>query len=270
MKEGKLTRDVIIQTLIDALEPLEYVHAFWEGGAAAFDRIDEWSDIDAYLMVDDEKVADTFLVVDQALRSLSPIKQKYEKSQLPWPGVSQAFYKLKNASEYLLIDLAVLTFNATEKFLEPEIHGNNVFYFNKSNRVRPFPLKKDLLIKKLAQKLETLKAEFDMFNNFVQKKIQRGNFLEALWSYHNVTLASLIEALRIKYAPLRHNFKVHHIHHDLPPRVISNLQKLFFVKDEKELQGKYNEASRWFHKVISEIDQRSMVLGLSTRTANSD
>ena len=265
MKDGELTRDVIIQKLVDALGPLEYVHAFWEGGAAAFDRIDEWSDIDAYLLVDDEKVSDTFLVVEKALRSLSPIKQKYEKSQLPWPGVSQAFYKLKKASEYLLIDLAVLTFNATEKFLEPEIHGNSIFHFNKSNNVRPFPLTKDLLIKKLMKRTEILKAEFDLFNSFVQKAIYRGNFLEALWLYQNITLGSLIEALRIRYNPLRYDFKICHIHHDLPPRVISSLQKLFFMKDEKKLQGKYNEASRWFHKVISEIDQKGIALGHRSR-----
>ncbi len=255
MKEKGLTRDVIIQTLVDALEPLEYVYAFWEGGAAAFNRIDDWSDIDVYLVVDDGKVRDTFHVVETALRSLSPIQQKYERSQLPWPGVSQAFYRLVRASEYLLIDVAVLTFNASENFLEPEIHGNNVFYFNKSNKIKPSALKKDLFIKKLVNRIEKLKTEFEMFNIFVQKEIHRRNFLEALWLYHNVTLGSLIEALRIRYDPFHHDFKMCHIHHDLPPRVISDLQNLFFVKDETKLQEKYNEASRWFHKVISKIDQ---------------
>ena len=54
---------------------LDYVHAFWEGGAAAFGRADEWSDIDAYLLVNDSKVADAFLAVEKALESVSPIKQ---------------------------------------------------------------------------------------------------------------------------------------------------------------------------------------------------
>jgi len=36
----KLARNVIIQTLVEALKPLDYVHAFYEGGAAAFNRVD--------------------------------------------------------------------------------------------------------------------------------------------------------------------------------------------------------------------------------------
>jgi len=92
-RQRKLTRDIILQTLIDALEPRDYVHAFWEGGAAAFERLDEWSDIDLYLVVDDEKTDETFLAVEEALRSLSPIEQKYEVLHPPSLGLSQAFYK---------------------------------------------------------------------------------------------------------------------------------------------------------------------------------
>jgi len=116
---GRLTRDVIIRTLVEALEPIDYLHAFWKGGAAAFSRIDEWSDIDIYLVVDDGKVDETFLAVESALRSLSLIKLKYEITQTSWPGVSQAFYKLEGANEYLIIDLAILTLSASDKFLEP-------------------------------------------------------------------------------------------------------------------------------------------------------
>src|SRR5690348_9403071 len=76
-KNDLLKRQQIIEAMITALKPLEYVHAFWEGGAAAFGRVDEWSDIDAYLLVDDAKIADAFLAVEKALESVSPIRQKY-------------------------------------------------------------------------------------------------------------------------------------------------------------------------------------------------
>lgn len=127
---NELTREIVIQTLVDALEPLDYVHALWEGGAAAFDRIDEWSDIDLYLVVDDKRVDETFLAVEAALKSMSLIKQKYNVSHPPESGLFQTFYKLEDASEYLIIDLAVLTLSSPDKFLETEIHGNAVFYFS--------------------------------------------------------------------------------------------------------------------------------------------
>ena len=256
--EEWLTRDIIIQTLVDALNPLDYVHAFWEGGAAAFNRVDEWSDIDLYLVVKDDKVDETFLAFEKALKSLSPIKQKYDVTHLSESGLFQAFYRLEEASEYLIIDLAVFKISSPDKFLEPEIHGNAVFYFNKSDKIKPPPLDKNAFAKKLQKRLGRLKASFDMFNNFVQKEINRGNCLEAIGLYRAVTLASLVEALRIKHNPVHHDFKMRYIHYELPSEIIKQLRQLFFVEDEKDLQKKYNEATRWFQGIISEITQKDI------------
>ena len=52
--DERVTREVIVETLACSLEPLNFVYAFWEGGAAAFNRVDEWSDIDLFIVVDDD------------------------------------------------------------------------------------------------------------------------------------------------------------------------------------------------------------------------
>jgi len=258
MNEDRLTRDSITKTLADALKPLDYIYAFWEGGAAAFDRIDEWSDIDLYLVVDDKNVDETFLVVEKALSVLSPIKQKYEVQHPPESGLFQAFYRLEDASEYLIIDLAVLTLGSPDKFLETKMHGNALFYFNKSDRIKPPPLDKDALIKKLQKRLERLQAKFDMFNNFIQKEINRGNHLEAIDFYRVLTLASLVEALRIRYNPIHYDFKMRYIHYELPSEIMKRLKHLFFIQDEKDLQKKYHEAAKWFDEIMTEIDQKEI------------
>jgi hypothetical protein len=257
-KEKMLTREVIIQTLVNVLKPLDYAHALYEGGAAAFNRIDEWSDIDLYLVVDDEKVNEAFLAVEKALRSLSPIKQKFDVPQTGWPSVFQAFYRLENASEYLIIDFAVLKLSGPDTFLEPEIHGNVIFHFSKSDKVKPPQLNKEALVKKLHERLERLQARFDMFNNFVQKEINRGNYLEAIDLYLGLTLATLVEALRIKYNPIHYNFKMQYIHYELPSEIIEKLKPLYFVKDEEDLQEKYRKAIEWLHRTMLEINQREI------------
>jgi len=234
-----LTRDIIVQTLIKALKPLDHVHAFYEGGAAAFNRLDEWSDLDLYLVVNDEKVNEAFLIVEKTLKELSSIKQKIDLPQTAWPGVSQAFYRLEDADEYLIIDLCVLKLSSPEKFLEPEIHGNVVFYFNKSGKIEPPPLDRDAFVKKLRERLERLQARFDMFNNFVQKQINRGHHLEAIDLYYSLTLATLVEALRIKHYPIHYNFKMEYLYYELPSETIAKLKHLYFVKDAKDLQEKY-------------------------------
>jgi len=253
-----LTRDVIIQTLVNALKPLDYAHAFYEGGAAAFNRVDEWSDIDLYLVVEDEKVNEAFLAVEKALKSLSSIKQKLDVQQTGWPGVSQAFYKLEDTSEYLIIDFCVLNFSSSETFLEPEIHGNVVFYFNKSGKIKPPLLDKVALSKKVHERLDRLQSRFAMFNIFVQKEINRGHQIEAIGLYHGLTLATLVEALRIKHNPIHYNFKMEYLHYELPSDVTKKLERLYFVKDAKDLQEKYYEAIKWFHRTIEAIDQKEI------------
>jgi len=253
-KRKTLTHDIIVQSIVNALKPLDYVHAFYEGGAAAFNRVDEWSDIDLYLVVDDEKVEETFQAVEKALKSLSPIKRKLRTPQLPWPGISQTFYKLENASEYLLIDLAVLRLSAPEKFLQPEIHGNVVILFSKNDKVKPAPFDEEAFSKKLQGRLEMMQARFEMFNNFVQKEINRGNYLEAIEWYHAFTLAMLVEALRIKHSPIHYDFRMRYIHYELPLKTIKKLEYLYFIRDAKDLQEKYHKATVWFQETMSKIN----------------
>ncbi len=258
MRKGTLTREAIVRTLLDVLQPLDYVHAFYEGGAAAFNRIDEWSDIDLYVIVEDERHKDAFLVVENALKTLSPIKQKYEVTQSQWPGLFQAFYRLEKASEYLIIDLAILKLSCPEKLLEPKMHGNNVFYFNKADKVSVPALDKKDFVKKLKERLTRLQARFEMFNIFVQKEINRGNSLEALDLYHVVTLALLVEALRIKHNPIHHDFKTRYLHYELPAKIVKRLESLCFVKDAKNLQEKYQQASKWFSVTMVAITEDKM------------
>jgi hypothetical protein len=250
--DKKVARADIIQKLVETLHPLDYVVALWEGGAPGFNRTDEWSDIDLYVVVDDETVVQAFEAVELALKSLSPIQEKYEVKHTGWPGVSQAFYRLQNASEYLVIDLAVLTLSSPEKFLEPKTHGRATFYFNKDNRVTLPSLDEDALLERLSHKLDRLRGRFDMFHNFVQKEINRGNYLEAVDIYHTL-LATLVETLRIAHHPVHHEFRMRYVHYELPDDTIKRLRHLYFVADEQDLQSKYRETVAWFYELIPQI-----------------
>jgi predicted nucleotidyltransferase len=249
----KLTRETIIRTIVDFMKQLEYVHALYEGGAIAFNRIDKWSDIDLYIVVDDEKINETFDAVEIALKSLAPIKHKYNVPKLPWPSVSQAFYRLEQTSEYLLIDLAVIKLSSPEKFLEPHIHGEVVFHFNKSDEIKVPIINKEELNENLKHILAQLRDRFAIFNINVQKEINRGNYLEALILYNNITLGSVVNALRMKYNPFHHDFKTRYVQYELPERITRELQRLYFVRDITDLVKKYQEGTRWFYELVKEL-----------------
>ncbi len=62
-----------------------------------------------------------------------------------------------------------------------------------------------------------------------------------------------MEALRIKHDPLHHDFRLSYVHHELPHEIIKKLEHLCFVKDLKDLQTKYLEASEWFLETMPEV-----------------
>jgi hypothetical protein len=248
-----VTRGQVLQVLVQNLEPLEYTKALWEGGAAAFNRQDKWSDIDLHLVVEDDYVEQAFTVVDRTLESLSPIDLKYELPQPTWHGHAQAFYRLKFGGRFLITDLVVMKLSHPEKHLETEVHGQAVVHFDKSNVVQPPTFDWNAHQVLLKERLATLREIFDLFQFLVLKEINRGNDLEAISFYYRFTLQPLVEVLRIKHTPARYNFHTRHIHYDLPEDILSDLRNLFFVEHLDDLRAKQERAEEWFYIVYKEI-----------------
>jgi hypothetical protein len=246
----QLTREDIIDALNKALVQIDHVQAFWEGGATAWGRVDEWSDIDVYLLIDDGKQNETFEAVEKALTGLSPINQKYVVHRNDLPGVSQAFYKLERAGEYLLLDLAIMT-SSSPKLLEPEIHGKSVFYFNKKKIDQTPSVDKKAFEKKSAEDMEAAQNRFRMFSSLVEKEVRRENSLEALEYYRTITIPSLVQVLRAKYNPIHYDFRMRYIHYELPKEIVKRLEKLSFVIGLDDLETKNAEAIRWFNELAS-------------------
>ena len=254
MKSKRLAREDVTDAMTTSLRRFHFVRAFWEGGSAAYNRVDRWSDLDLYLLVDERKVSSTFKIVESTLRALSPISLTYEVES-GFEGVAQKFYKLKNMDEFSVIDLAVLTARSPENFLTPEIHGDCVFYFNKRNAARAKPLNRTSLARRRRRRLDRLAMRFELFNNYVVKELERGHSLEALEDYRAVTLATLVEALRMRQSPLHFDFRMHYVDRELTPEAVGRLVRLSYVSNPNELREKYAEATAWCKKALREASQ---------------
>lgn len=247
-----INRKEIINKLISELKPLDYVNAFWEGGSEAFDRTDEWSDIDIAVDVKDEKVEETFIRIEEILNSISPIELKYRLPDPTWHGNPQAFYRLKDTSPFLLIDLSVIRESNESKFTEKEIHGKLVFYFDKNGTGEKAKYEPGDTETAIAKRLQYLKSIFEMFKIMPLKEINRGNYIEAFAFYNSYVLRPLIDLLRMKYGPAEHhNFGTRYLYYELPEDVIKKLEGLYFCKDGDELRRNYEEGVAWAEELLN-------------------
>jgi predicted nucleotidyltransferase len=258
----KIDRQAVINTLIRKLEPLNYVHAFWEAGSISFNRTDTWSDIDLYVVSDDDKIEDVFRMMEDALSKISEFDLKYRLPEPNWHGHSQVFWRLKWTSPFLFLDIVVMKKSSPDKFLQYKIHGAPVIHFDKTGLVRDDPVDQESLLNKILGRLETLKITFPLFQVLVLKGLNRGQDMDALGYYLGMTFRPLVEVLNIKYRPLHYNFHTTYVYHELPGRVVKKLRELYFVKNAEHLKKCRDEAEEWFWKVLAGIDRDEIKAGL--------
>lgn len=251
--DAAIGREGILGALAEALASQSYVHALWEGGAVGFGRLDEWSDIDLYALVDDGKVDEAFATIECALESVSPIEMKYDIGQTEYPGVHQAFYRLEGTSEFMVLDIAVVTLGAPDLFLEEETHGVPRYLFCKIDPPPRPLLDRDSLKLRVMGRARRLRLRMDLFHVFVQKELNRGHVIEAVDLYRNVVLGSLTELLRIRHHPVHHAFQTRYLYNELPSDTVKRLEDLYMVRDMQDLAVKYASARGWFDEVHAEV-----------------
>lgn len=255
-----ITRDEIIKVITDTLEPLNFVNAMWQCGAAAFNRVDKWSDVDIVIDVEDDRVMDVFSYTDQALQGLSPIEYTYGTPHPMSEGAYQKVYRLEGTSEFLVIEICVVRNSAKQKFFGKEIHGNTPVSFDKKGVTEKSYLDKNKFEIMLNKRVQDLKLKFNLYQFLVTKELNRENYIEALEFYRNFTLTPLTEALRLKYTPYRYDFRYRYIQYDLPQEIVTKIFGFYYIKDGFELYRKHKLAAQWFNEVIEELEANPIKL----------
>jgi len=247
-------RQMIIKAIVESLEPLEFVHTVWQGGAAAFNRVDQWSDIDFMVIADRDSISMVFETAEKALEKTTGIEKTFEVPQPTSHGFFQKFYRLKDISPFLLIDFAVGNLEKPDKFLEPEIHGIPIVHFDRKNIISSQPLDKENFHRNMLLALERNKAKLDIFELFFDKEFNRGNYMDAFDFYYNFAIGSLLAVLRMKHSPYHYTFRSKYANYDLPPEMIKRLEEFYFVKDPEDMKAKYGRIKQWFQSAVRELE----------------
>lgn len=254
MSEYKITRAKLLETLAGVFEGKDYALAMWEGGAAGFDRVDEWSDADVQLIIQDGMVEQAFADAEAALSALTEIDYRYRLPEPTWHGHSQCFYRFKDASPFLLLDLVFMQENSeAERFMQFRTHGWPKVWFDKDGLMVEEPLDEAAMLEKMKAAVEASKMRFDLFWVLTAKEINRRNKIEAFNNYLNYAVRPLHELLRIIHSPERY-FYSRYPQYDLPAEVTERLAGFYYLRDLDALADKFAEARTWYAELVEELD----------------
>lgn len=256
-----LSREMILDALKNRLGHLDWALSLYEGGAAAWHRVDEWSDIDLGFEVKKGRLREGIAAFEEALKSLGPIDLAFQVPNPP--AAAQWLYHVEGSSPFLVVDICFDEApssdcsddpDCADEPIETDVHGDIICHFDKEGAPRYATTDRAKLRAGLEKRLAALPAQFRLFQTMPLKELGRGNWIEALVFYHNATLKLLVELLRIRYRPAQSTFHTRYIYYDFPEEVVRRLERLYFVASPEELAAKRSEAEAWFFEILEGID----------------
>lgn len=179
MERTRWTRQQIIDAVSSALQQEPFVLAICLGGSDATGRTDRYSDIDFGVIVEDDRVEDTFERFDAVLETLSPVEYRHHLPDPTWHGNSQVFARLRDADPHHFLDFCVLKRSQPDHFSERERHGEALVLYDPEHLFVATDLDWEPHLEKLRARFETLRQTFVMFQALPVRSVARGFPAEA-------------------------------------------------------------------------------------------
>ncbi len=254
MKRASLAVD-----LAEALESHDWALALGECGSAAFGRADDLSDLDLVLTVEDGRLEDAIALVESVMQSQGGFSQKYELPQPTWHGAWQAFYRPASDNPFLMLDICIVERSKPWTFTERLRHGEPVVFFDKIGALIATEMTGEEIANYARPKFEQHAAVMEMFHDFPEKELRRGNHVDAFAYYHSLLLTRVVALLRIRHCPERHDFGFRYLKHDLPPEAAEEIERLLFVRDGDDLRAKVARSLELGRRAVAEVRESGML-----------
>lgn len=223
--------------------------ALAEGGSAAFGRDDALSDVDLGAFVEDGTTNLVAEKIRDAILSVAAIEREYELPQPTWHGAWQTFYRIAD-HPYMMVDFCVSEMSKGWDLTEVERHGVPVVLFDKGDFIKTTNIDKEKIRDEIVAKSAKAEVMVNMFHDFVDKELDRGNLLDAMHFYIRMVLNPTVDALRAKHDSSRHDFGARYLYYDLPEDTVHELEGLFCIKGPDDLRQKKARAVELFNESL--------------------
>lgn len=245
-------KEEIFSKIISELMSYPQINLLAEGGAKAFRRYDDLSDLDLMVDTEDGKVEQTVIQFESFLNNLTGINKIYTAALNK--DFQHKFYKLANTDRFAIIDLFIVERSNPAKELDMRIHGDFLVHYDRYGYMKNQKFDEEDFQKKVNAFEEKAKSVFEFFYYQTEKEIIRGRYIDALAYYFDLMLKPLVRLLRIKYNPLHYNFELRYLSDEFPSDLVKELENLFSIKDITDLSEKYFKLIDLYKREISSKD----------------
>jgi len=252
-----IERNEIIQILKERLYPYPFAHAMWLEGADSNQMVDQYSDIDFWLDVDDESEEEAVRVVEQILEDISPIEYRYVMNH-SHPKIRQRIYHIKGTNPYLMIDFCWQLHSRDPKeccFIRGSRIETPLILFDKSGVIsfRDFDINEFHAANR--ERFNECRHLYTQHSRVV-KYCYRGQYLEAYAYYNRYVLEPIVDMLRILYTPANAEYYLVHISNHIPEECVKRLEYFARISSIEDILYKTEEAKGWFDLLSMEAGKK--------------
>lgn len=228
--------------------------AAWEGGSAATNRMDEYSDLDLSLVVPDDQVEHTFSGFESFLKEHFAIIRKYRVPEPSWHGLSQCFFQISDVTDNLYLDITVIKESLPDKLMEKDRHGIANVWFDRKHIYDSSPSSKNVMLER-GRKLydSVVQSDFLMILE-IKKGIARKQFMDAFPTYFTFLSRHLGVMLNLKYRPERADFNLRYGRIDYSKEDVKLIEDSFKVSDIESLSIQFSKIQSRYQELKTELN----------------
>lgn len=253
---NEIDRDIIINLIKDRFISMNEVYAYWLEGADGLNAVDEYSDIDIWLDVEDGFEDMVFQVAEEELSKLGKLDFNFKVNHRH-SKIHQRYYHIEGTSEYLLIDFCIQSHSIDSnegKFVEGDILEFPKVIFDKSDVITISKNDEEIDGSLMKNIVNEIKGKYEQHSRVI-KYVERNNYPEAFIYYLKYVADPLVELIRIKYTPKYHDLHLIHISNHIPQQEVKWLEYYYQISSLNDIRIKTIEAKEICDKLIKEIEE---------------
>ena len=246
-------RERIMEQLQKTLVDMDSVHALWLEGADGLDRVDEYSDIDVWLDVDDgteEAILATCLEILRQFGALDFV----EVVDHPHPKIFQCNAHIAGTPEFLLLDICVQSHSRGSEgctFVRGDVAEFPLVLFDKAAVVKiidELQIPEAEMRSVYSQCLDTFEQQ-----SRLRKYLLRRKFLEATAYYGKYVCDPLVTMARLLHTPRHYEYHLVHITDHLPTSLVKRLEMLHAVSSLADMESHLPVANALFAELQAKL-----------------